>query len=461
MNSRGLTRRSFLRRCGWSAAGLIAGAPLLDASAVGARASRPPRRLVVLFTPNGTILDEFFAPTNDGSVQLGRILQPLAPFREHLLLLDGLTMGVTAIAPGNEHQRGMASWLTGQPNGEGDFCGGDACMSGRSGWATGPSIDQLVAQRHVGTTPISSLELAVRLEGTNNRHRMSYRSSAQPIAPDPDPNSVYKRLFGLSADKLDSQISATQFLSDEYKKLQQHVSTPDRARLQAHLEGVESIERRLHHGAADRRASASISEPKKLDKDAAANYAELTQLQLDMLVAALRTDSTRVASLMWSGATAKVLPVWLHGQSYAEFPFGSPMSTDFHAHTHEPYVDPSHARQAETRNKLLSIYRWYADAVAGLLRRMQAVVEPDGSTLLDNTLVLWGTELASPNVHTFDRMPFVIAGGSQFLQTGRYHDYAGEQHTALLATLGLAFGLPDEPFGHPDFARAPLHALLR
>jgi hypothetical protein len=433
----------------------------LDAGPVGASGARPPRRLIVLFTPNGTILDEFFAPTSDGSVQVGRILQPLEPFRDHLLLLDGFTMGVTEIAPGNEHQRGMAAWLTGQPNGDGDFCGGDACISGRSGWATGPSIDQLVARRISRDTPLSSLELAVRLEGTNNRHRMSYSGAEQPIAPDPNPRSVYKRLFGQALDDLDNKISTTQLLSQQYKKLQQQVSSTDRARMQSHLESVESIERRLRKSAAAKQNQISVSEPRSLDNDAAENYAELTQLQLDMLVAALRCDATRVGSLMWSGATAKVLPVWVNGQSYTEFPFRSQMTADFHAHTHEPYVDPSKPEQAEVRNKLLSVYRWYAGAVAQLLSRLQAVIEPDGSSLLDNTLVIWGSELASPNVHTFDRMPFVVAGGSQFLKTGRYHDYAGEQHTALLATLGLALGLQDERFGHPDFARLPLYELLR
>lgn len=458
MNS---SRRSFLRRVGWGAAGLLAGAPLLEASPVRARSARPPRRLVVLFTPNGTILDEFFSPTPDGSVQLGRILQPLEPFRDHLLLLDGLTMGVTTIAPGNEHQRGMAAWLTGQPNATGDFCGGEACMSGRSGWATAASIDQLVANKHFGATPISSLELAVRVEGTDNRHRMSYSGAQQPIAPDPDPHSVYKRLFGLSADQLDNQLATSELISKQYKKLQWEVSSTDRERLQAHLAAVASIERRLRKVATRNQPEPAVSEPDALDINAAENYAELTRLQLDMLVAALRTDTTRVASLMWSGATAKVLPVWLDGQSYSEFSFDSPMSADFHSQTHEPYVDPSDSQQVEVRHKLLSIYRWYAEAVAGLLRRMQEVVEPDGSTLLDNTLVLWGSELASPNIHTFDRMPFAVAGGSQFVKTGRYLDYAGRQHTALLATLGLMFGLPDKPFGHPDFAREPLYELMR
>jgi hypothetical protein len=416
---------------------------------------------VVLFTPNGTILDEFFAPTADGSVQLGRILQPLEPFREHLLLLDGLTMGVTAIAPGNEHQRGMAALLTGQPNADGDFCGGDACISGRSGWATGASIDQLVARQQLGVTPLASLELAVRLEGTNNRHRMSYSASEQPIPPDPSPRSVYRRLFGLSPAQLDAQISTAQLLSQQYRQLSQQLSSADGARLQAHIEAVDGIERRLRKFDSSGASKVSLSEPESLDIDAPENYEALTRLQLDMLVAALSCDATRVASLMWSGATAKVLPVWLHGQSYSEFPFNSPMSTDFHAHTHQPYVDPHDADQAEVRNKLLSIYRWYATSVAELLRRMQAVIERDGSTLLDNTLIVWGSELASPNIHSFDRMPFVLAGGSRFIDTGHYRDYAGQQHTALLATLGLAFGLPDEPFGHPDFARAPLYELLR
>ena len=96
-----------------------------------------------------------------------------------------------------------------------------------------------------------------------------------------------------------------------------------------------------------------------------------------------------------------------------------------------------------------------------MLASLQAVTEADGSTLLDNTLVLWGSELASPNVHSFDRMPFVLAGGRKFLRTGRYVDYQFQQHTALLATLGLLMGMPDARFGHPDFAREPLHDLLR
>ena len=77
------------------------------------------------------------------------------------------------------------------------------------------------------------------------------------------------------------------------------------------------------------------------------------------------------------------------------------------------------------------------------------------------TVVLWGSELASPDVHSFDRMPFVLAGGRKFLRTGRYLDYRGEQHTALLATVGLSLGLPNARLGHPDFARGPIYDLLR
>src|SRR5262245_3236987 len=83
-------RRAFLKALGLGAGGLAAGLPLLESLRVNAdEAPAVPRRLLVLFTPNGTILDEFFVPSEDGSVQLGRILSPLAPFRDQLLLLDG------------------------------------------------------------------------------------------------------------------------------------------------------------------------------------------------------------------------------------------------------------------------------------------------------------------------------------------------------------------------------------
>jgi len=458
----GYARREFLRHLGLGAAGLIAGVPLLESlRATAAAQVEVPRRLLVLFTPNGTILDEFFSVDPSGALRLGRILEPLEPFRDHLLLLDGLSMGVTELGPGNEHQRGMAAWLTGHPNDDGEFCGGDACQSGRSGWSTGASVDQLVAQRRESSTPLASLELGVRIEGANNRHRMSFSGPALPVAPDDDPRSVYRRLFGQSTVDLEGQLCVTDLVAAQYRALSDRVSSADRTRLQAHLDAVEGVETRLRALASAPACLAHPAEPPALDLTDAARYAELTQLQTDLLVAAFRCDSTRVASVMWSGATAKVLPEWLGPDSYPEFQFKSSMSAAFHAYTHEPFRNPSVAPQAEVRNKLLTIYRWYAGAVARLLASLQSVTEPDGSTLLDNTLVIWGSELASPDVHSFDRMPFVVAGGSKFLRAGRYVDYRGEQHTALLATVALAMGLPDSRFGHPDFARSPLYDLLR
>jgi hypothetical protein len=471
MERRGTRRRTFLQQLGWGAAGVLAGVPLLEsrrASADGPasvpRVPSVPRRLLVLYTPNGTIQEEFFAPSSngrDGRLRLGRILKPLEPFRDQLLVLDGLSMGVTAIGSGNEHQRGMAAWLTGVPNNDGDFCGGTACESGTSGWASGPSIDQLVAQRNDGMTPLSSLELGVRLEGSNNRHRMSYAGAELPIAPDHDPRSVYRRLFGSSGVKLDNQICVADRVAAQYRALEARVSGADRVRLQAHLAAVEGIEHQLRGLSSAGQCDGLPAEPAKVDPNDEARYAEITRAQTDLLVAAFRCDVTRVASIMWSGATAKVLPVWLNGRTYSDLPFETPMVGGFHSVTHDPYRDPADARQAETRNKLLAVYRWYAGAVAQLLERLQSVVEPDGSTLLDNTLIVWGSELAAPDLHSFERMPFVLAGGSKFLRTGRYVDYRGEEHTALLATLGLTLGLPDARFGHPDFARAPLHDLLR
>ena len=177
------------------------------------------------------------------SCSSARILAPLEPFREQLLLLDGLSMGVTELGPGNEHQRGMASWLTGWPNNDGQFLGGS--MSGTSGWATSASIDQLIAQREAGSTPLPSLELGVRVEGSNNRHRMSYSGPELPVAPDSDPRSVYRRLFGTSTVELEGQICIADQLAQQYRSLAGRVSAADRARLEGHLSGIEGLEQRL------------------------------------------------------------------------------------------------------------------------------------------------------------------------------------------------------------------------
>ena len=467
--SRGTTRltkyarRTFLRRLGLGAAGgLIANLPLLESLRVSAEAPGPmPRRLLVLFTPNGTILDDFFAPSSDAALKLGRILQPLEPFRDQLLLLDGLSMGVSALGSGNEHQRGMAAWLTGQPNADAGACGRANCGSGRGGWSTGPSIDQLIAQQHAVATPLASLELGVRVEGSNNRHRMSFAGPGLPVAPDFDPRSVHRRLFDQATPELDGQLCVTDQLAQQYRELSEQVSLADRARLEAHLNAVEDIEHRLRRLASAEQCDTRPPAPPKLDVNDERRYAEITRLQIDQLVAAFRCDTTRVASLMWSGATAKVTPRWLDGTIYNDFSYATSMTEGFHSYTHDPYRDQTDAQQTEVRNKLLTIYRWYAESIAHLLGSLQAVTEPDGSTMLDNTLVVWGSEVAEPDIHSFDRMPFVIAGGSKFLRTGRYVDYRGEQHTALLATIGWLMGLPRARFGHPDFARPPLDDLLR
>src|SRR3954463_1609408 len=138
MRSRGMyphgsiSRRKFMRGVGLGGAGLVAGGvPLLECwQAFAQPRAAMPRRLLVLFTPNGNILDEFFVPSTNGELQLGPVLAPLQPFRDQLLLLDGLAMGVTALGFGNEHQRGVAALLTGRPNNDGEYCGGSACESG-------------------------------------------------------------------------------------------------------------------------------------------------------------------------------------------------------------------------------------------------------------------------------------------------------------------------------------------
>lgn len=418
-----------------------------------ARAMTPsptPPRLVVVFTPNGTIPEEFFPGSTAADAPLGPIAEPLSRHRANLLMCDGLDMGVTEIAPGNPHQKGMMALLTGHPANPGEFCGGANCFSGPSGWASAQSIDQRIAQRLRGVTPLPSLELGVGLEGDNNRHRLAFAGSDAPMVPIDDPRAAFDRVF---ADADPSSLWSPERLRAELSALEQRAGGGAARRLRAHIDAVAQLDERLGHDQVNTR----LPRPGAGSHD----YTDATALQLDLVAAALSVDATRVATVVLSGATAKHRVPWVEPGTDPLAPFATEMAKGFHEYTHEPYQDPDEPAQAEVRHKLVGIYRWYAEQVASLADRLAATEQADGSSLLDDTMILWCTELATPDTHLLTRMPFVVVGGRNHLVTGQTVDFRGEQHSALLATLVAAMGEQDPLIGHPDFARGPVHALLR
>ncbi len=459
--------RSWRRRellAGLGGLGLI---PLLGERFARAQgpAGASPRRLVIFYTPNGTIGPEWRPRGGETDFTLGRILTPLAPLRSSLLVLGGVDMALADAGFGSHHTRGIGGLLTGRRTLMGNF---RSAGPPTAGWASGISIDQHIAQHLVRTpgaaTRFRTLELGVRVIDAEVRGRISYLGPNQPVPPMESPYDVFDRIFtggrppgaggvpipGGQAERLRAQRkSVLDFLGQELAAARTHVGADDRARLDAHLESVRDIERRLliDSGAAGPAAVpvAGCTPPAltpRMDVQATENLPAVGRLQMDLLAGAFACDLARVATLQWT-----------HAESNQTFPFiGVP--GQHHAMSHAGDGDVA-ARESLTR-----INGFYAEQFRYLLEKLAAHREGD-RTLLDNTAVLWAIEIGKGNNHAHRDLPFLLAGscGGAF-RTGRFLDYQAQgrsqPHNNLLVSLANAMGLPDASFGDPEHCTGPL-----
>jgi len=438
-----LNRRDFLGGLGVGAAALA----LPFTRTLTARgADGIPKRFVTFFTANGTLANRWASGTGRG-FEFGSILSPLEPFRDKLLLVRGLDMDCTREGPGAGHQKGIGGLLTGQPLNDGEFTGGDGSVI--SGWAAGQSIDQRIAEQLGGETRLGSLELGVTVRGSNNRHRLAYRGSDDPIPPENDPWAVYERLFAdLGEDPAGLQRirqergSVIDLVRGDLQELNTQLGTAERRRLDAHLESLRDVELRLDNVAAAGAACENPMMPGRVDPLNRDNHPLMSQLQLDLLAMAFACDMTRVATVLYGGATSGQTFNWLG------------ITESHHSLSHE--ADSN----ASAQNDLEEINNWYAQQIAYFLGKLDAIPEGDG-TMLDNTVVLWGSELAKGNNHSRRGMDFLIAGGGGgYLDTGRLVDIEGRQHNDLLVTIANACGVEIDRWGHSGYTEGALSQLV-
>jgi hypothetical protein len=433
-------RRSFLTGLG---AGLCL--PFLPWQRAAAQAGGAPKRLVVFFTPNGTI-PESWATGSGANFTLGDILEPLEPFKQKLTLMDGLDMECTYEGPGGGHQRGIGALLTGRKLQPGDFVGGNGETS--AGWADGISVDQHIANAMGSETRFASLALGVQLEGANNRHRMSMSGPGQPVPTEDDPYNIFDLVFsdmGASRQETERRLrrrtAALAHVRARLEGLRGRLSGDERLRVEAHQASLDDVVSRL---GIDGGGPACVlpTLAAGLDVDDRAAYPEIGRVNMDLLYQALACDLTRVATLLWAGAT-----------SGHRFTFLEPAIDDGH---HEISHDDSNAAVA----KLVRINNWYAQQLAYFLDLLEGTPEGDG-TMLDNTLVLWGSDLSIGTTHSRRDMHLVMAGNlAGAFDTGRYLHYDGRAHNDLLITILQAFGLTDTTFGKPDLCSGPIENLL-
>jgi hypothetical protein len=420
--------------------------PLLEARS--ARGQAHPKRFVFFYTPNGTVWPEWARAAPGGGITFGRILAALEPFKAKVNVLKGVHMTMAeAGGVGSHHARGVAGLLTGTGLNRGNF---ETAGQNNAGWAKGISLDQELAKRIGGATRFKSLELGVMVNNQEVRGRISYAGNNQPLPPSDDPYAVFDRIFaGLSPrmgdDTMDivrrKRKSVLDYVMGETAAARKKIGGRDREKLDVHIAALRDIEGRL---AASAPAPTTCTPPmlgSRLEPRVTANMPAVGKLQMDLAAAALACDLTRIITLQWTWAESIQTFPWLGLGDFAH-----------HTRSHAPDSD------LVALEGLIKINEWYGQQFAYLLKALDSYPE-GGGTMLDNTVVVWGIEVAKGNNHLHQDIPFVVAGraGNTF-RTGRFIDYGtkGRQHNDLLVAIAQAMGTDLRTFGDPAYVSGPL-----
>lgn len=449
VNRRELARRITRRRVLAGLGGFGVGLPLLRTLGAKAEEVKPPKRLLLMYTPNGVIPDGWWPSnvTSPTSFTLGPIHKPLEPYKDRLLLLGGVDLKVAVSGPGGLHQRGIGGLFTGTR-----LQAGTAFVDGcgqTSGWADGISVDQEVAKYIGQGTLLPSLELGVRATDNDVQGRISYAGPGQPLPPINSPLEAFNRVFGMlgasptSVDALRvSRRSVLDTVQSQFAALNQQIPAEDRPKLDAHLTLVRDMERRLTSTVSGSNCTVPATPP-ALDASSETDMPAIADLLLDMLAAAFACDVTRVASYQISTSLNRIRYPWLNstGEGHAL----------------------SHAGPSDTvaHDELVARQTWHSGRLAYFFNRLASMQEADGSSVLDNTLVLWGNEVALGYTHAHENMPFLLAGGGWHFVTGRTLTLSSASHSNLLVSVLNAMGVPATTFGLPEFCTGPLAGLAR
>ncbi len=442
------TRRNLLRGLGVAMA-----TPWLESGVMGAtggvdRLAAPPLRMACLFMPNG-VWPDHWTPAGDGEdYEITPHLKPLEGLRSEFMLLENLWNKNTVGR--NGHWPKVPAWLSG---GFVERTTGGDLDSG------GTTVDQLVAQRIGHQTPLPSLEIGCDAPRTGIDTAgggfpralgsfLSWADPKTPVAKEIVPQLAFDRLFrnkrqsvvsGVnpqSPEMLDSlqrdDSSVLDVVLEQARALRAKGSKGDQARLDEYFESVRSVERRLE--ASMKPQKRWINEGKfPLDRPVAGipeSHLEHVRLMMDILVLAFWTDTTRVATFMLGDA-----------QSSHDYGFLPGVKGNFHGLSH-------HRDIPETRTQYEAIINWHTTQLAYLLNKMKNLKEGEGS-LLDHSMILFGSSLKCGNRHIEENLPLLLAGrGNGTLRPGRRVRFEKKTpfcnlHLALMERMGVK----EESFG--------------
>ncbi len=391
-----LSRRSVLR-----GAGVTLALPLLEsmhpaAAAYAQTAKTPPRRMIAICNNLGLLADHFFPQNAGRDYALSPCLQPLAAHRNHFTVFSGVSHpNVDGGHPAD------VCFLTAAPH------------PGSSSFRNTISLDQHIAEQIGTLTRFPSLTLAV-----NTRIRsLSWTGTGVAIPPEDKAAAVFQELFFQGSPeqieaqirKLDTGRSILDTVAEQSKDLERNLGARDRGRLEQYFTSVRDLEHRLQASKGwERKPKPVVRAAPPVDLANPAAYMEKVKVMYDLARLAIETDSTRSITIMLEGVSTPVMDL-----------AGAKISDGYHNLSH-------HGRSEEKRSQLKIIDEWHMKMLAQLLTGLHGVSEGEES-LLDRTMVFYGSNFGDANAHTCFNMPTILAGGGfrhgQHLAFDRKNNY--------------------------------------
>jgi hypothetical protein len=394
-------------------------------------AATPKSRFGAIYIPHGSVIDKWKPKTAGTNFEMTEILKPLESYRDQLTIVSNLAHPSAYGGDGSagvHHARSSAVYLSGvHPE-----SGAQASL--------GITADQVIAQRLGQDTPLPSLELSIESAGLNcgaglscaYRNTIAWRSSLSPLPMENNPQVVFERLFGdgASEEKRKARREQSQSLLDSVLKqvqsFEKELPPIDRSRLDEYMTDIREIERRIQ------RASSQITSDLKVPQMPVGipdNFEDHIKLMFDLQVLAWQADITRVTTFMMAQE--------LSGAVYP----ASGIREAFHNLSHHSHVRAN-------MDKLAVLNNYHVTTMRYLIDKLKATPDGDG-TLLDHSLVLYGSGMGNSNQHDHEDLPIILIGGaSGRLKGGRHHLLPPKttMSNLLLAVLDR-FGARLEKFG--------------
>jgi hypothetical protein len=408
-------RRAFLRGLGACLAlptlesfvparSLAAAAPRLATTTGGM-----PMRMAFIAFANGSNYERWLPKGAGRDYELNETFAPMAELKGKFQIFTNLAHDAANNwgDGAGDHARSGASFLTG--------CHAWKTLGSRL--HLGISVDQIAAREAGHLTRIDSLQLGVegaRMYGSCDtgypcayQYNISWASESLPLAPEPNPRVIFEKLFGGGngaeraanlRQRLERRRSVLDFVLEDARSLNRELGRNDRQKLDEYLSGIRQIETQIEKAERFRLPEAAMAEPAGKPED----HTVHVDLMYDLMALAFQTDSTRVISFA-------VAPEG----SNRPFPTLG-ISEGYHFLTH-------HAGNQDKIAKVAKIERWYMERFARFLRQLDGMKEPDGTTVLDNSMIVYGCAIGDGNKHNHDELPVVVAGGGGgTLRTGRH-----------------------------------------